>query len=187
MARLVSRSIIGTTLALVALFAAHATSASAQSMQTDEHKILEQEVGAWDAACKFWPMPNAEPMEFKGSETNEMLGGLWLVSRFEGTLGDMPFIGRGTTGYDPAEKQYVGTWIDSVSPYMTIMKGRYDAATKTLTMTGDMRDPASGKLTETKQVWHYIDDNTRTFEIHSPGDDGKMFQMMEIKYSRRGD
>jgi hypothetical protein len=163
------------------------SAASAQGMQTEEHKILQQEVGTWDAACKVWQTPNAEPMEFSGSETNELFGGMWLISKFEGKLGDMPFTGRGTTGYDPAEKQYVGTWIDSISPYLTVMKGDYDSATKTLTMRGDMRDAMTGKASETKQVWHYIDNNTRTFEIHGPGEDGKEFKMMEIKYTRSGE
>ena len=117
---------------------------------------------------------------------------MWLVSKFEGKLGDMPFTGRGTTGYDPAEKKYVGTWIDSVSPYMTIMKGDYDPATKTLTMTGDMRDVASGKVTETKQIWHYVDaDNA---DVRNPNarrgrqavqDDGDQVHASEIAAAGR--
>jgi hypothetical protein len=181
------RLTICTLFALATLVLQFSSAASAQSLQTDEHKILQKEVGTWDAACKVWPMPGAELMEFSGSETNELLGGLWLISKFEGKLGEMPYTGRGTTGYDPAEKKYVGTWIDSVSPYLTIMKGDYDLATKTLTMTGEMRDVGTGKILATKQVWRYIDDDTRTFEIHSPGEDGKMWKMMEIEYKRRGE
>lgn len=178
------RSIGGLLLVSATYVALSAPSASAQVAQTEQHAILQQEVGTWDAACKVWPTPDAEPAKFTGRETNELMGGLWLVSKFEGKLGDMPFTGRGTTGYDPTQKKYVGTWIDSVSPYLTVMSGDYDPATKTLTMTGDMRDVMTGKVSESKQSWHYIDENTRTFEIEGPGEDGKPFKMMEIKYTR---
>jgi Protein of unknown function (DUF1579) len=180
-------SIVCPMLVFAMLMTFATSTASAQGMQTQEHNILQQEVGTWDAAGKMWAPGESEPMEFSGSETNEMLGGLWLISKFDGKMGDISFTGRGTTGYDPAEKKYVGTWIDSVSPYLTIMKGDYDPATKTLTMTGDMRDAGTRKILATKQTWRYIDDNTRTFEIHTPGEDGKMWKMMEIEYKRRGE
>ena len=56
-------------------------------------------------------------MESKGIEKNELLkGGLWLISRFEGEVVGTPFTGIGTFGYDPAEKKYVGTWVDTMTP-----------------------------------------------------------------------
>jgi hypothetical protein len=185
MARLTFRSIVGTTIALVALYAVLAGSASAQSWQTDEHDILQKDVGTWDAVTKIWPTPNAEPLESRGKETNELLGGLWVVSRFEGDFGGMPFTGSGTMGYDPIEKKYVGTWVDSVTPFLTVMKGDYDPATKTLTMSGDMRDAASGKLSTAKQIARFVDDDTRVFEMHVPGEDGELFKMMEVEYKRK--
>jgi Protein of unknown function (DUF1579) len=153
-----------------------------------EHAILKTDVGTWDATLKVWPTPEAQPMSMTGTETNEMLGGdMWLMSHFESDFGGMPFTGMGAFGYDPAEKKYVGGWIDSMSPYMTSSKGDYDAATKTMTMIAETRDVATGKPVTQKQIGHHIDDDTRTFEIQQKGDDGKYWKMLEIEYKRKAD
>ena len=174
---------LATVITLVVLAA---STAVAQPGPTDEHKILQKDVGSWDANIKIWPQPDAEPMQSTGTEKNEMIGDMWIVSRFDGKIGDMSFTGSGVVGYDPAEKKYVGTWIDSMTPSLTVMKGDYDAAKKTMTMTGDMRDHASGKTVKTKQVSRYTDDDTRVFEMYMPGEGGgKEWKMMEIEYKRR--
>jgi hypothetical protein len=152
---------------------------------TEQHKLLQQDVGTWDATMKLWESPGAEPMESKATEKNELLGGMWLVSRFEGKIGDMPFTGIGTFGYDPVEKKYVGTWIDTLSPYMMTMKGDYDADKKTTTLMGEGRDAVTGNITKTKLISRSIDDDTRVFEMHMPGENGEFWKMMEIEYQRR--
>ena len=153
---------------------------------TKEHEILKHDVGTWDATVKIWPMQGAQPIESKGTETNELLkGGLWLVSRFEGEAAGMPFTGVGTTGYDPVEKKYVGTWIDTMTPHLMITKAEYDAQTKTMTGTAEGRDHHTGQPYNAKLIARYVDDDTRTFEMHMPGEDGKYFKMMEINYKRR--
>ena len=92
---------------------------------TDEHRILAQEEGTWDATIKsFAAGPDAEPMISKGTEVNTvMTGGLWVLSKFDGDFGGMKFEGRGQFGYDPVKKKYVGTWIDSLSPNLSVLEG----------------------------------------------------------------
>jgi hypothetical protein len=112
---------------------------------------------------------------------------MWLVSEFKGDLGGIPFSGHGQVGYDPYKKKYVGTWIDSMNPTIFVMEGEYDAASKTMTMTGTSRDPQSGQEVKTKNVTHYKDDGTRVFEMHMPTSNGsgEWWKMMEIRYKRR--
>jgi hypothetical protein len=153
---------------------------------TQEHKLLQKDVGTWDATVKLWPAPNAQPIESKAVEKNELLpGGLWLLSHFDGEFGGMKFSGFGTFGYDPVEKKYVGTWIDSMTPFLTTIKADYDPATKTMTGTGTGRDVATGKETTSKHVTRYLDDNNHVFEMYAPGPDGKEFKLMEVSYKRR--
>ena len=86
---------------------------------SDQHKLLHKDVGTWDAVLKIFPQEGADPIESKGTEKNELLpGGMWLISQFKGEVFGMPFTGVGTVGYDPVEKKYVGTWVDSISGYM---------------------------------------------------------------------
>jgi len=60
--------------------------------------------------------PTGGPPEVStGVETNTLVGGLWLVSDFQGRWGSQPFHGHGTFGYDTSKKKYVGIWVDSMS------------------------------------------------------------------------
>ncbi len=161
--------------------------AAAQMAQpTKEHEILKEGVGTWDGTIKLFSAPGEEPAESKCTETVELVGGMWLVSKFEGEIMGTPFEGRGTSGYDPEKKKYVGTWIDSVSPTMMLMEGDYDPATKTLTATAEGRDPASGEKVIYKEISRTIDQNTRSFEMQIPGENGEYWTMMTIEYKRRG-
>jgi Protein of unknown function (DUF1579) len=153
-----------------------------------EHEVLKSEVGTWDAAMTVWPAPGAQPVTGQGTETNSMLqGDMWLISHFDSDFGGMPFAGRGAFGYDPMEKKYVGVWIDSMSPYMSTSQGDYDAATKTMTMIAKTCDAMTGKPVTQKQISHYVDGNTRTFEIQQQGDDGKFWKMFEVQYKRKSE
>jgi hypothetical protein len=196
MARTGPAQVIGiTALAVVPLaFAASQLANGQQQPQqpqtpqaTEQHRLLHQDVGTWDAEITiFSPEEGTPPMKSKGTEKNELLpGGMWLVSRFEGEIVGMPFAGVGTSGYDPVEKKYVGTWVDSMSPHLMTTKGEYDPATKTLTSTGEGRDYTTGQPYTAKLVTRFLDKNTRIFEMHLPGMDGKHWKMMETKYTRR--
>ena len=155
---------------------------------TEQHKLLQEDVGTWDAVVKVYPMKDADPIESKGVEKNELLkGGMWLVSRFEGEAAGMPFTGVGTTGYDPVEKKYVGSWVDTMTPHLMVWKGDYDEETKTMTAVGESRDPYMGKPYNIKLITSYNDDGTRVFEFHAPSPDGKHRKMMEIHYTRRAE
>jgi hypothetical protein len=155
---------------------------------TKEHEVLKRDVGTWEATVKIWPSEGAPAMESKGTETNELLkGGLWLVSRFEGEAAGTPFTGVGATGYDPEEKKYVGTWVDTLSPHMMISKLEYDESSKTFTGTGEGRDSQTKQPYTAKLVARYIDDDNRVFEMHMPDKEGKHFKMMEITYKRRAE
>lgn len=187
--RLVRPAAAACGLWLVALLSA----GSAQEQQTPtpqpspEHRLLQKDVGTWDAEIALF-VPGAPPIKSKGREKGELLpGGMWLISRFDGEMAGTPFSGAGTFGYDPVEKKYVGTWVDSMSPHMMLLKGEYDAEKSTMTTTGEGLDPATGARYTAKLISRYLDDNTRTFELHMPGPDGKLTKMMEIKYTRRGD
>lgn len=155
---------------------------------TKEHELLKHDVGTWDATMKIYAAPGEEPAVSEATETNELLpGGIWLLSNFKGEIMGMPFSGHGVTGYDPVEKKYIGTWVDSMSPYLMTMEAEYNPATKTLTGFGEGRDPASGEMVKYKQISRKVDDDTRTFEMQMPDGAGGYQKMMEIEYKRRAE
>jgi hypothetical protein len=172
---------------VMAVVALTTTGAQGQPGPTAEHKIFKSDVGTWDATMKVFEAEGAEPTVAKATETNEMIGDLWLVSRFESELAGLKFVGLGTWGYDPEEKKYVGTWIDSMNPYPQTARGDYDPATKTLTAVAEGRNPVNGEKVTYKETARTVDENTRLFEMFMPGEDGEYWKMLEVEYKRRAE
>jgi len=166
-----------------------AASAHAQEVPqpSPEHKMLAKEVGVWDADVSMWLKPDAEPMKSKAVETNALLGSMWLASKFEGDFGGEKFTGHGQNGYDPIKKKYVGTWIDSMSPFLMVLEGDFDEKAKTLTMTGAGIDHETGQECTMKMVTHYKSDNSKVFEMfkQAEGDKDEWQKTMQISYTRR--
>lgn len=156
---------------------------------TEDHAVLEQDIGVWDADMNMWMSPEGgEPMPAKGVETNTlMVGGMWLLSEFKGTFGGQEFTGKGQFGYDPSSKKYVGTWIDSMSPYMMKMEGTYDASSRTLTFLAESINPQTGQPMKAKMETKYTSDDERIMTMYMgvPGSEDEYFKHMECKYTKR--
>jgi hypothetical protein len=177
-----------TMFALVSVFLLSPMTVSAQFPQPlPEHRLLQQDVGTWDAKLSIWmdekgvADPKAKPVVSSGREVNRMLGDFWVISTFNGNYAGMPFEGHSTNGYDPNSKKFVGTWIDSFTPHAMKMEGTYDEKTKTLTSysTGVGMD---GKETKGKSIMKYNDDGTRTFTMFDMIE-GEPVKSMEIVYT----
>ena len=141
-----------------------------------EHEMLKKWVGTWDTTMKM------AGMESKGTATYKMeLGGLWLVSNFEGEIAGAKFSGKGLDSYDATKKKFVGVWVDSMSTSPMTMEGTYDKAKKTLTMVGE-GPGEDGKPTKHKTVSEMKDDDTVNFSMYMG--DGKE-PMFTILYKRK--
>jgi hypothetical protein len=150
----------------------------------DAHKKLEPFVGTFDAKVTMWADPSKPPEQSTGtSESKWVLGDRWVESQFQGTFMGQPFSGIGYTGYDNVTKQYVGNWMDTMSTGMMVTKGTM--AGKTMTMSGSMVDPMSGKAQPFREKVTVADNDHHTMEMWGPGPDGKMYKMMEITYERK--
>ena len=144
-----------------------------------EHQKLKELEGTWDAVIKMGPD------ESKGTVSYKMdLGGLWLVSDFQGDFGGQKFTGKGLDGYDPIRKKYVGLWVDSMSTSPVVSEGTYDKDGKVLTMTGEGPGP-DGKPMKYKLTTEHKDKDTMLFTMFGPGPDGKEGPMFTISYKRR--
>ncbi len=183
------RSLLCASLSALLLFSALPLLAAAEeyTKPTEHHEAMTHEVGVWDADVTVWMAPDAEPEKSKAVETNEMLGKMWLMSRFEGEFGGEKFLGRSATGYDPIKKKYVGGWVDTMSPFMFRMEGDFDEDSDTLTMMGEGIDCMTGKPIKSKLVTKYQGDDMKTFEMYrqDESDPSKWSKTMEAKYTRR--
>jgi hypothetical protein len=149
-----------------------------------EHALLKRLAGEWTTTFAM-TMPGAPPMESRGKEVNELLGDLWLVSRYDdpGMMGGA-FAGAQLFGYDPDEECYVAAWADSQSPNLSVQKGSYDEASRTLTLTGTSKDPMTGGDSTVRTVMTLVDDDHRTQRMFVPGPGGREAELFTIEYER---
>lgn len=150
------------------------------------HEMLAKDTGTWDAEMTFWMPENPEPQKATSVATYKMiLNGKYQEGVFKGDMWGMPFEGRGTTAYDNASKQFITTWIDNMGTGMLVSRGQYDETSKTITFSGVMVDPVTGKEKKVKEIITYIDDNTQKMEMFDIDANGKEFKNMEINSKRR--
>jgi hypothetical protein len=152
-----------------------------------EHKILQDDVGTWEATMKLWMAPNTDPVEATGVEENKSInGGFWVVQNYSANILGQAMTGHGMTGYDPQTKKFVGVWTDSMSPHMMKMEGTYNADTKTMEMTYKGFDTLTNRAIEGKATTRWIDQDTRLMEMWAPAPgSNEMFKSMEISYKRK--
>jgi hypothetical protein len=152
----------------------------------DEHRMLNPMIGTFDTVLRFYAAPGAPPSESTGvSDSRWILGGRYVEQRFKGTSMGQPFEGLGYTAYDKMKKQYVSTWMDSMSTGIMTSTGSALEGGKSWKFTGTMDDPMSGTSTKTEQTINVVSNDKHVFEMWAPGPDGKSFKMMEIVYTRK--
>jgi hypothetical protein len=149
---------------------------------TAEHQSLKEHAGNWTVACKFYMDPGQPPMECEATETIEMVGDFWTLSRYEADMMGMPFIGRATLGYEPHNERWVSTWIDSMSPQLFYMTGSQEG--DTLTLTGDNWNCMVDAVTGYRMTDKRISADERIFEMFCTMPDGNEMKMMTHHYTR---
>jgi Protein of unknown function (DUF1579) len=159
-----------------------------ESMTLGEpHKMLAKGAGTWNADMTMWMTNGEPPMKMTATSVNTMvLNGAYQQSKHTGTMMGMPFEGMSTTGYDNVKKEYFSTWIDNMGTGLMVMTGNWDNSTKSLTLSGKMKNPVNGMECTEREVFTFPDDNHQTLEMYGPDrKTGKEFKMMEIKYTRK--
>ncbi len=174
---MLSRRLLVLSLLVVTCFGLTPAQSQELPKPSPEHAYLKKTAGEWDCVMKMLGQ------EFKCTHKVEMLGDFWTVGKFNGDLGGMKFEGRDAGGWDPRKKMYVGTWIDSMSPHSMTLYGKYDEATKTMTMEG-IGVNGEGKDAKYKEVIVWKNDNEYTFTMNEEKD-GKFVEVFVMDYKRR--
>lgn len=150
------------------------------------HEMLAKDTGIWTSEMTFWSTDNPEPQKATSqAEYKMILGGLYQEGKFTGKMWGMDFEGHGLTAFDNATQEYIATWIDNFGTGLLVTRGKYDEATKKLTMEGNMVDPVTKKEKKVKEVITYIDDDHQKMEMFDIDKDGKEFKNMEILSERK--
>lgn len=151
---------------------------------SEEHTRITSSAGTWDVDCSFF-QGGPEPMKVAATEIIEALGPFFSRSAFQGEMYGMSYQGSATLGYEPHTKDYVATWIDSMTPQQFVFRGRFDAAGQVLTMSGEMDDLWSGGRATYRTVETHEGPDRRTFEMFMQAGDAPEIQLCRHVYTRR--
>ena len=149
---------------------------------TAEHKQLNDHVGNWKVACKFYMDPSQPPMETNATESVEKVGEFWTLSHYKCDMMGMPFVGRATMGFDPNKKKWVSTWIDSMSPVLFVLTGTQKG--DTITLEGEAWSCMTNSVLKHRTTEKHIGKNERIFEMFCTMPDGNEIKMMTNHYKR---
>lgn len=151
-----------------------------------EHAWLQKFVGEWSAEVDLYKAPGQPPEKSMGSESVKAIGGFWILAENRGTFGDQPFTGIMTLGYSPAQKQYVATWVDSMTSQLWTYAGTVDEAGAVLTLEAEGPCPMKGgELARFKETIEFVDADHRVFTSAMEAEDGSWVTRMVIHYHRK--
>lgn len=152
----------------------------------DMHKVLASYDGDWTVDGKMWMDPKAPPMTSTGTATYKMvMGGRYQESEYKGNIMGQAMEGFGLLGYDNFKKVFESTWVDNMGTGTMRADGKYDPATKTFTMTGNMVDPMTGKSCTVRQTEQMVDNDTHIMTMYNSIGGAPEFKTMELTFKRK--
>lgn len=141
--------------------------------------VFQKDLGVWEAEIEIRPTPGAEPFRQKGSTTNRIIGGRWLIVDHRAETG---YEGHGVYGWDPATGKYTGVWVDSMQSAIARSEGTWDAATRTMTFITETTH--QGRPVRYREVIRTLEDGTQVYSNLVPAPDGSEFEMIRSTYRK---
>jgi hypothetical protein len=152
----------------------------------DVHKMLAEETGKWDVTMTFWMEPGAEPQVDKATADVKMImGGRYQEMTFTGKMMGMDWIGKSTVAYNNKSKEITSTFIDNSGTGMMVVKGPYDAEKKSFSLKGETVDPMTGQTVQFREVYTFVDDNTRRMDMFDTKNGKPEYKSLEIVMTRK--
>jgi hypothetical protein len=171
---------------IAAFLAVGSTAATAQMAQPGpEHEAMKQLAGEWEGTVQIQMPGMPEPATSAVTESVRLdHGGLWLISRFEGSMMGAPYSGQSIMGYDQAQKKYVEVWVDSFRSEIQQIEGSYDAGTRTWTKSLQSKHPVTGEPIVERHTQRVVDADHVVYEMALPGPDGDYLTYMKVDLTR---
>ncbi len=187
MKRIVHGGCVGIGAVIVVAAAACMAQQPEMPKPTKEHELLKQFTGEWEMKAETVPAPGQEAIKCEGKESSKMVGGFWFVAQNEGSMMGMPVNSIMTLGYDPATKNYVGTFVCSMDSTLWKYTGSFDATGKKLTLETEGPSPLdpSNKKTKFRETLELKDKDHKKFTSLMQGEDGKWIEIVTMDYQRK--
>lgn len=144
-----------------------------------EHEWLKQFVGKWESISESPAQGDQPAMVCEGTITSRMLGDLWVISEQKADMDGTKFTAIQTIGYDPKQKKYIGTWVDSMLGHMWKYEGFVDESGKKLTLEAEGPDlMGDGKMAMFRDAYEFKSKDDILMTASMLGEDGKWTTFM---------
>jgi hypothetical protein len=177
----------GAALALVAVavpLRGDSPAAAKSAAKSPLHDELARLVGDWDATVTF-RMGDRESEGKARCEAKWILDGHWVRQEYNSTFMGRPLTIIQLLSYDPAKKKMVEIHLSSQQGGAHVNEGGPAAGGKEWKFTGPYVDRATGKTTELRTVYSFVDGDHFTLDWYLPGPDGKEVRGVHITHARR--
>lgn len=145
------------------------------------HAHLAALAGEWAATTTMY-LDGSTPTTSTGTISFEsLLGGRYLLGRYQMTFMGQPMEGLSIDGYDNAKQEYFSLWFDSMGTGFYEARGQASADGRTVTHAGIMEMGPLQIPARSETV--YLDQDSVRFTMwQSPG--GQETKAMEMEYNR---
>lgn len=151
----------------------------------EPHKLFASLAGNWITKTKEWVNSQEPAIESTGSaDLKLLLGGRFLQQEITGSMHGKPYSGIWTIAYDNLLKQYVSTWIDTMSTQIFMMSGTASEDGRVIIFTGQHAEVGGGYMSH-RANWKIIDNNTQEFIMYGVFHGGEEMKMLEVIYTRK--
>ncbi len=141
--------------------------------------------GTFDVKVKTWATPSAPPAEFTGVNVNTwVLGDRFLQLMFSAVFKGELISAISYLGYNNVEKRYELVSMTTGGTDMEWYTGNFDAPGSQLTLKGMIANPGAGNPVPVEMRVKTQGTGDHAVAIWGEGPDGKMFEMMELTYTR---
>ena len=118
---------------------------------------LTQFEGQWNVVSQT---PGSNIPASRGTIHSKTMGQQWLINKHQAELGGIAFEAIQTLGYDSEKKEFVGTWIDSLSDFTWQYRGTLDESGKKIVLNArgpDWTDPT--KMRDYRDTYKFVSEN----------------------------
>ncbi len=158
------------------------------SMPTAHHDLLDRLWGKWIYDVTVPGAPGEKPLRANlTADYTWILGGRFLIGRYDGYVDGELFKGREILGYDAFRGEYRSLWIDNNTTAFTLSTGHYDREKDILTFEGTQDDVERNlRAQKFRHIYRFGDDERFVMEVWRPGSNGKMAKGTVVTATREG-
>lgn len=150
----------------------------------EHHKELQATVGTYEVAGKMWMAPDAEAMPSTATATRKsILGGRYVVEEYKSSFMGMPFEGMLVQGYDNLSQEYVTVWMDSMSTWPSISRGKA-RADGVIELGGTMKDVMTPGGRPSRTTLQETEGGGCVMSMYDSMPEGE-FKVMELSYTKK--